>query len=68
MIKNIQLKAKKKMRLGNIIEKITTWTGIKWLTKKIVVDLLGYKSCGCEKRKEKLNNIIIDRNGIYRDE
>lgn len=56
------------MKLGNIIEKITTWTGIKWLIKKIVVDLLGYKSCGCEDRKEKLNNIIIDRNGIYRDE
>ena len=51
------------MRLGNIIEKITTWTGIKWLTKKILGD-----KCGCEERKEKLNNIIIDRNGIYRDE
>jgi redox-regulated HSP33 family molecular chaperone len=63
MTKNIQLKAKKKMRLGNIIEKITTWTGIKWITKKILGD-----RCGCEERKEKLNNIIIDRNGIYRDE
>jgi len=56
------------MRLGNIIAKITTLTGIKWLTKKIVIDLLGYRSCGCEDRQEKLNNIIIDRNGIYKDE
>jgi hypothetical protein len=56
------------MRLGNIIAKITTLTGIKWLTKKIVIDLLGYESCGCEDRQEKLNNIIIDRNGIYKDE
>ena len=49
------------MKLGNIIEKITTWTGIKWLTKKIVIDLLGYESCGCEERKNKLNKITISR-------
>jgi hypothetical protein len=51
------------MRLGNIIEKITTLTGIKWLTKKLFGD-----DCGCEERKENLNHIIIDRNGIHRDE
>lgn len=56
------------MRLGNIIEKITTYLGIKWLVKKIVVDFLGYESCGCEERKEYLNHIKIDRNGIHRDE
>lgn len=47
------------MKLGNIIEKITTYTGIKWLVHKVVVDLLGYKTCGCDKRKEKLNNIDL---------
>lgn len=47
------------MKLGNIIEKITTYTGIKWLVNKIVVDWLGYESCGCDKRKEKLNNIDL---------
>ena len=56
------------MRLGNIIAKITKWTGIKWLIEKIVIDLLGYSSCGCDERHRKLNNIIIDRNGIYKDE
>lgn len=46
------------MRLGDLIEKITTYTGIKWLTKKILGD-----SCGCEERKNKLNKITISRNG-----
>ena len=56
------------MNLGDILETIFKKTGIKWLVEKIVIDILGYKSCGCERRKEKLNNIIIDRNGIHRDE
>jgi hypothetical protein len=37
------------MRLGDLIEKITTYTGIKWLTKKILGE-----NCGCEERKNKL--------------
>ena len=49
------------MKLGDLIEKITTVTGIKWLTKKIVVDLLHFKDCGCEERKNKLNKITISR-------
>ena len=48
------------MKLGDLIEKITTITGIKWLTKKIVVDLLK-SDCGCEERKNKLNKITISR-------
>lgn len=44
------------MKLGDIVEVITTYTGIKWLVKKIT-KLLGYKDCGCDKRKEYLNNI-----------
>ena len=35
--------------LGDTIEKITTKTGIKGLVGKITDD------CGCDKRKEKLN-------------
>lgn len=37
------------MRLGNLIEYITTYTGIKYIYKKINPD------CGCERRKKKLN-------------
>jgi hypothetical protein len=46
------------MRLGDLIEKITTYTGIKWLTKKIFGE-----DCGCDERKDKLNKITISRNG-----
>ena len=48
------------MKLGDALEKIFKYTGIKWLVNKIVVDWLVYKSCGCEKRKEKLNHIKIN--------
>ena len=47
------------MKLGNILETIFKYTGIKWLVNKIVIDLLGYKSCGCEERKNKLNDSVI---------
>ena len=46
------------MGLGDLIEKITTYTGIKWLTKKIFGE-----DCGCDDRKDKLNKITITRNG-----
>ena len=44
------------MRLGDLIEKITTYTGIKWIVKKICGD-----DCGCDERKDKLNKIKIKR-------
>ena len=44
------------MKLGNIIETITTYTGIKWIVKKIWKEV-----CGCDERKENLNNIKIKR-------
>ena len=47
------------MRLGDLIEKITTYTGIKWIVHKVVVDWLKYESCGCDKRKEKLNKVDL---------
>lgn len=45
------------MKLGNLIETITTYTGIKYIVKK-VSKLLG-KDCGCNKRKEELNEIQL---------
>jgi len=48
------------MKLGNILATIFKYTGIKWLVKKIVIDLLGYESCGCDERQKKLNDIEID--------
>ena len=44
------------MRLGDLVEKITTYTGIKYLVKKIWGE-----DCGCEDRKNRLNNIKIKR-------
>jgi|TARA_R110002126_G_scaffold51345_2_gene140476 hypothetical protein len=49
------------MNLGDILETIFKKTGIKWLVEKIVIDILGYKSCGCERRKKVLNDIRIFR-------
>ena len=45
------------MKLGNFIELITTYTGIKWVVKKI--SKLTGKDCGCDKRKNKLNDIEL---------
>lgn len=42
------------MKLGNFIELITTYTGIKWLVKKIWGD-----DCGCDDRKNKLNDVEL---------
>jgi len=44
------------MMLGDLVEKFTTYTGIKWLINLIVVKILGFKSCNCDKRKIILNN------------
>lgn len=49
------------MKLGDALEVIFRYTGIKWLTKKVVIDILGYESCGCENRKKALNEITIRR-------
>tara|TARA_R100001163_G_C4961996_1_gene125423 strand:+ start:449 stop:580 length:132 start_codon:yes stop_codon:yes gene_type:complete len=42
------------MRLGDLIEKITKITGIKWVVKKIWGD-----DCGCDKRKDKANKVKL---------
>ena len=49
------------MKLGDTLAFIFKWIGIKWLVKKIVIDVLGYESCGCEDRQKALNNIKINR-------
>jgi len=45
------------MKLGDLIERITYYTGIKWLVKK-VSKAIG-KDCGCDKRQEQLNDINL---------
>jgi hypothetical protein len=45
------------MKLGNLIELITTYTGIKWLVKKI--SKLTGKDCGCDKRRKDMNKIDL---------
>ena len=47
-------KEKRKMKLGNLIELITTYTGIKWLVKKIWGD-----DCKCDERRDTLNDIEL---------
>ena len=48
------------MRLGDLLETIFKYTGIKWLVKK-VTEAVGIEDCGCEDRKQALNKIKIDR-------
>ena len=43
--------------LGDTVEKITKATGIKSVVDK-VFDALG-QDCGCDKRKEKMNKMVI---------
>ena len=50
------------MKIGTILETIFKYTGVKWLVKKIVIDLLGYESCGCENRRDRLNELKFNRN------
>jgi len=49
------------MKLGDKLEVLFRYTGVKWLTHLIMIDWLGYESCGCEDRKQALNNIQIKR-------
>lgn len=44
----------KRLGLGDVIEKVTKATGIKTVVEK-VSEVTGVP-CGCEQRKEKLNN------------
>lgn len=44
------------MKLGTTLEKIFKFLGIAWVVKKIWGE-----DCGCQERKEKLDNIKILR-------
>ena len=46
--------------LGDTIEKVTKATGVKTLVEK-ATKAFGYEDCGCDKRKEKLNNFQLFR-------
>lgn len=50
-----QVKIKTSKGLGDIVESITEATGI----KKVVEVFANGKDCGCDKRKEKLNDIKV---------
>ena len=50
------------MRLGDLIEKITRYTGIKWIVKKIFGE-----DCGYEERQNEWNKIEINRGKIRRN-
>ena len=42
------------MKLGDLIERITYYTGIQYLVKKIFGN-----DCGCDRRQEQLNDIQL---------
>ena len=42
--------------LGDMIEKVTKKTGVKWVVEK-VAEKTG-KDCGCGKRRDKLNQAV----------
>tara|TARA_E500000305_G_C3924068_1_gene189561 strand:- start:533 stop:700 length:168 start_codon:yes stop_codon:yes gene_type:complete len=46
---------KKSKGLGDTVEKITRATGVKSLTE-LAMKAVGYKDCGCDKRKAWLNS------------
>lgn len=48
------------MRLGDLLEMIFKYTGVKWLVEFISTQF-GIEDCGCEQRKDALNRIKINR-------
>jgi hypothetical protein len=56
---------KKSKGLGDTVAKITKFLYIDILADKIA-KLLGYKDCGCTRRKEKLNKIIPYKKNVKR--
>jgi|TARA_R110000751_G_scaffold59140_2_gene124358 hypothetical protein len=43
--------------LGDTIDKITTKTGVKKIIR-VVTNIVGSEGCGCEERKDKLNELF----------
>lgn len=52
----------KQIGLGDVVYFITKNTGIHWLVKRIT-KWFGYENCGCDDRRDKLNQIKINRYG-----
>ena len=50
--------------LGDLVERITRYIGVKWVVKKLS-KIFGF-DCGCDKRQQDWNNITINRNGRIR--
>lgn len=42
--------------LGDVVELITRYTGIKWVVKKLSI-IIGF-DCGCDQRQEDLNSLV----------
>ena len=51
----------KSQGLGDTIAKFTNFFGIDKLAEKIA-KLFGKKDCGCNRRREKLNNVVSYKN------
>jgi len=60
------VKRKKEMKLGNLVEKIINKItfGYGKRIAKAIASIFGYKDCGCDKRKDKLNKYIFTKDGI----
>jgi hypothetical protein len=52
------------IKLGDLVERITYYTGIKWVVKTFS-KWFGI-DCGCDKRQEDWNKFKIDRYGRIR--
>jgi len=52
------------IKLGDLVERITYYTGIKFVVKK--VSKWFNVDCGCDKRQQDWNKITINRNGSNR--
>jgi len=54
------------MKLGNLVEKIINKItfGYGKRIAKAIASIFGYKDCGCDKRKDKLNKYIFTKDGI----
>jgi hypothetical protein len=52
------------IKLGDLVERITYYTGIKWVVKTLS-KRFGF-DCGCDKKQEAWNKIKIDRYGRIR--
>ena len=53
IVKSIKYFREQIMKLGNLIEIITRYSGIKWIWKKVS------PNCKCDERQESLNDIEL---------